>query len=568
MVARKVVIIGLSATLLVAAAAIAALFIVQNKNDEGNAPKRVNESQKAIRDLCQNTYYQKTCISTLSKGTNSSDSTTLISVGFQIAIHELGRVMNKTRSLQEAAKDPKMAEAYKTCRKLLDDSIYDLKSTADRVESLDITDFKTLSNDIKTWLTGALTYQETCLDCFEDTKGEEAEKMKKLLNLSRELTVNGLALANSLTDLGVQLGFRRRLMATNSGNRRLFQAQKSLSTKGARDLRQARKGRISPNVVVAKDGSGKYTTINEALQEAPHNLMNGTYVVYIKEGVYEEYVSVNRTQCSIMLLGDGPTKTKIVGDRSYKSGWETFWSATLAIEGEGFIAKDIAIENRAGPEGHQAVAVRASADKIIFHNCRLDGFQDTLYAHNHRQYYRDCTISGTIDFIFGNAKAVFQNCTLLIRKPLASQKLCMVTAQGRTAVNQTSAIVLQNCRIVPAPDYPIGDKSYKTYLGRPWKKYSRTIVMDSEIDGLVNPSGWSEWEGTKVHLDTCWYAEVNNKGSGSSLKERVKWPGYKKVSTKEAATFTPEEFMVGDSWIAGKGIPYDSGRAKNQTVGF
>ncbi|GFQ03398.1 putative pectinesterase/pectinesterase inhibitor 28 [Phtheirospermum japonicum] len=318
-----------------------------------------------------------------------------------------------------------------------------------------------------------------------------------------------------------------------------------------RNLLQAGLASISPNVIVAKDGSGKYTTINEALLEAPQN-GNETFVIYIKEGVYQEYVTVNKTSWSVMFIGDGPTKTKVIGNRSKIGGYETFWTSTVAIEGDNFIARDMGFENNAGPDMHQAVAVRVSADKTIFHNCRIDGFQDTLYAHNHRQYYRDCTISGTIDFIFGNARAVLQNCTLVVRKPLESQKLCMVTAQGRTLVNQTSAVVLQNCRIVAGPDYP----------GRPWKEFSRAIVMDSEIGGLINPGGWSSWNGTDAHLNTCWYAEVDNKGPAADLTRRVKWPGIKRVSIEEAETFTPREYMMGDEWIAGKGVPYDSGRRR------
>ncbi|KAL6519805.1 hypothetical protein OROMI_032699 [Orobanche minor] len=716
MAARKVAVIGLFAALVVAAATIAAVFLIQKKHhDDDRIRNSVNDSQKAIRDLCRNTYYQETCINTLSKATNASDPKTLIEAGFRAAIQELGRVITETGALQEAANDPLAAGAYRTCRKLLDDSISDLQTTVDEMSTFDMTNFRILVDDIKTWLTGALTYQETCLDCFEDVRSDAGVKMKELLELSRELTINGLALANEISNfeaLTAGLGIGRRLMASmakprdydydydyrgkpgarrlsvfnherkdydydydyrgkpsgrkltqalangngdydygsggdydyrgkpsgrkltqalTNGNgdydygsgdydyrgkpsgrkltqalangngdydygsggdydyrgkpsgRKLTQAltngngdydygsgdydyvyrgrrtAKSPQREGTRHLLQAGPGSINPDVIVAKDGSGKYRTINEALQEAPQK-HNGTFVIYIKEGVYEEYVTVNKTTWSVMFIGDGPTKTKIIGNRSKIGGWGTFWTATVAIEGDNFIAKDIGFANNAGPDMHQAVALRVSADKSIFHNCRIDGFQDTLYAHNHRQYYRDCTISGTIDFIFGNARAVLQNCTLLIRKPLENQKLCMVTAQGRTLVNQTSAVVLQNCRIMPGGDYPVEDKSYRAYLGRPWKEFSRTIVMDSQIDGLINPDGWSSWNESSAHLDTCWYTEVNNNGPGADVTRRVKWPGIKSVSIEEAKAFTPGEYMVGDSWIADKGIPYDSGR--------
>lgn len=207
---------------------------------------------------------------------------------------------------------------------------------------------------------------------------------------------------------------------------------------------------------------------------------------------------------------------------------------------------------------HQAVALLVAADKAIFYNCHIDGHQDTLCAHVHRQFYRDCTITGTVDFVFGNARAVLQNCTLIVRKPLENQD-CMVTAQGRQFVNETSALVLQSCRIVPAPDYPVGDKTYKTFLGRPWKQASRTIIMDTEIDGFIDPAGWADWNTESDHLSSCWYAEVDNHGPGSDLGGRVKADGIKQITGNVAREFTPAKLLA-DYWIVGLGIPYTSGR--------
>ena len=228
-----------------------------------------------------------------------------------------------------------------------------------------------------------------------------------------------------------------------------------------------------------------------------------------------------------------------------------------AIQGDHFMAMDIGFENSAGPEKHQAVALRVSADKAIFYRCSMDGYQDTLYTHAQRQFYRECTISGTIDFVFGDATAIFQNCTFLIRKPLPNQS-CIVTAQGRKERRQPSAIIIQNSTITADPDYfPVKDEN-KAYLGRPWKEYSRTIIMDSYIDDVIQPEGWLPWEG-EWGLKTCFYAELGNTGPAANKARRVAWRGIKKITENHAADFTPGRFFRGDKWIRLSGVPYIPG---------
>ncbi|KAK4405522.1 putative pectinesterase/pectinesterase inhibitor 28 [Sesamum angolense] len=561
MAAKKAAIITMFATLVVAAV-VAAVIIVQKKNQGNN---NINSSQKAIVDLCQNTYYQESCVSSLSKATISSDTKDLIRASFQTAMQEIGNVIKQSATLQEASKNPETAKAYQTCQKLLNDSILDLQKTLERTECIDISNLNSLIDDIKTWLTGALTYQETCLDCFEDAEGDAAGKMREFLKLGRELTINGLALANGFSNLLVPSDHgagRRRLLAHSNKmgliNKVDYVGELWLNhATRTRRLLHAAPGDIKPHVTVAKDGSGNFMTIGEALKSVPLRC-NDTYIIYIKAGVSGEcYCRHRNAVCHVHRRW--PKCNQDYWKQKQSWGTETFWTATVGVDGDNFIAKDIGFENSAGASMHQAVALRASGDRSIFFNCQIDGYQDTVFAHNHRQFFRDCTISGTIDFIFGNARAVFQNCTLLVRKPLENQKACLVTAEGRTTINETSAIVLQNCRILPAPEYPINDPTYKTYLGRPWKPYSRTIIMDSHLDSLIEPEGWAPWNVTAAHLDTCWYAELNNKGPGADLSRRVAWPGIKKITVNEADDFTPGQYMVGDSWIAGKGIPYDSG---------
>nr|GMD09417.1 probable pectinesterase/pectinesterase inhibitor 58 [Ipomoea batatas] len=221
------------------------------------------------------------------------------------------------------------------------------------------------------------------------------------------------------------------------------------------------------------------------------------------------------------------------------------------------MARDIGFENSAGPEKHQAVALRVGADRSIFYNCQMDGYQDTLYTHTYRQFYRDCIISGTIDFIFGNGAVVLQNCTFMVRKPMENQQ-CIVTAQGRIDPRQPTGLVLQNCSFEADPEYyPVRSK-LKSYLGRPWKEYSRTIIMESFMDDLIQKDGWLPWNGDYA-LDTLFYTEYNNRGPSSSKGERVKWKGVKELPLNRIERFTAARFIQGDVWIKRTRLPYNSG---------
>lgn len=219
------------------------------------------------------------------------------------------------------------------------------------------------------------------------------------------------------------------------------------------------------------------------------------------------------------------------------------------------MAQSISFRNTAGPEKHQAVALRVQSDRSIFINCRMEAYQDTLYAQTHRQFYRGCYITGTIDFIFGDAAAIFQTCNIYVRKPMDNQKN-IVTAQGRADKRETTGIVLQGCHIMADDDLKADQSQFKTYLGRPWKEYSRTVVMETEIEDVIDPAGWLEWQGD-FGLQTLYYAEYNNKGPGAETKDRVKWPGVKVIEKDEANQFTVSSFLQGESWLKGDhiGVP-------------
>nr|GMD97572.1 probable pectinesterase/pectinesterase inhibitor 46 [Ipomoea batatas] len=207
--------------------------------------------------------------------------------------------------------------------------------------------------------------------------------------------------------------------------------------------------------------------------------------------------------------------------------------------------------NTAGAAKHQAVALMSAADLSVFFRCKMDAFQDTLYAHSNRQFYRDCDISGTVDFIFGNSAAVFQNCNILPRKPLPGQQNT-ITAQGKIDPNQNTGISIHNCTVWAAEDLA----GAPTFLGRPWKNYSTTVVMRSVLGSLVDPRGWLPWVGNSAP-DTIFYGEFQNFGPGAVTGGRVKWKGLKvNITSQIASKFSVKQFIQGDKWIPATGARF------------
>ncbi|XP_068341549.1 putative pectinesterase/pectinesterase inhibitor 28 [Pyrus communis] len=574
---KQIVIISVSAFLLMAmVVAVAAGFIMEKgfynspvSGSKGSSHDK-SASMKAIKAICQPTDYKQECLDSLSyaSGNTTTDPIELIEYGFKVAMKHVTDAAKKSDFLRKLEKDPRTSNALDACEELMDLALSELRQSVVRLGYIDdFIKFNEMLVDLKVWLSATITYQESCLDAFENTTSstDAAEEMKSVLNTSMHLSSNALAMVSQVfsafTDLNNPDSSHRRLLqfdvpVIGHGE---FEDPKWYGGEGRKLLTTSTSSapKINkPDIIVAKDGSGSYKTITEALDHVP-KYGNETFIIYIKEGVYNEHILVTRSMTSVMMIGDGANKTRITGNKNFVDGMPTYHTATVAIQGDHFMAMDIGFENSAGPEKHQAVALRVSADEAIFYRCSMDGYQDTLYTHAQRQFYRDCTISGTIDFVFGDATAVFQNCTFLIRKPLPNQS-CIVTAQGRKERRQPSAIIIQNSTITGDPDYfPVKDEN-KAYLGRPWKEYSRTIIMDSYIDDVIQPEGWLPWEG-EWGLKTCFYAESGNTGPAANKARRVTWRGIKQITENHAADFTPGRFFRGDKWIRLSGVPYIPG---------
>ena len=227
-----------------------------------------------------------------------------------------------------------------------------------------------------------------------------------------------------------------------------------------------------------------------------------------------------------------------------------------AVDGQQFVAVDITFENTAGPEEGQAVALRSNSDSSIFYRCGIRGYQDTLYPHHNRQFYRECRISGTVDFIFGDALVVFQKCEILPRQALPGQSNT-ITAQGRKEANSSTGFSFHLCNISGDSELISSANPTPTFLGRPWKTYSRTVFMETFMSNIINPEGWLRW--TSSFESTLFYGEYKNTGPGASTDKRVNWPGVHSLDSSQAQLYTVSQFIKGNSWLPPTCIPYNGG---------
>lgn len=403
--------------------------------------------------------------------------------------------------------------------------------------------------DAHTWLSAVLTNHNTCMD---ELDGHEAHSIIKpiLKDLISKASAS-LALMVTITPKNL---YHDDLRQPLQGD---FPSWVSPKDREMLEANNSELLKINANVVVAKDGSGKYKTLNEAIASAPVN-SNSRYVIHIKKGTYKENVVIASNKKNIMLLGDGIDDTILTGNLNYAAGTGTFNTPTVACNADGFIAQNMRFQNTAGPGGEQAVALRVSGDKSVINRCKIDAFQDTLYAHNQRQFYKDCYITGTVDFIFGNAAVVFQKSKIVARKGRKGQQN-MLTAQGKTDKNQNTGTSIQSCTITPSTDLAPVKGTFKSFLGRPWQIYSTTVFMESSIDNHIDPAGWAPWDGNRG-LDTLYYGEYKNTGAGADTSRRVKWKGYHVITqASEAKKFTVSQLLQGGSWIKDAGVSFIPG---------
>ncbi len=284
-------------------------------------------------------------------------------------------------------------------------------------------------------------------------------------------------------------------------------------------------------MTVSQDGSGNYTTIQQAI-DASKAFPDQRVTIFVKNGVYKEKVAVPACNTRLSIIGESAEKTIITWDDSFtrinRGRNSTFYTYTMLVDADDFYAENLTIENSAGPVG-QAIALHVSGDRCAFRNCIIKGNQDTLYTDglNSRQYFDSCYIEGTTDFIFGAATVLFLKCT--INSKADSYITAASTPQGKTF-----GYVFLNCIITAEEGVS------KVYLGRPWRDYAKTVFIKCELGEHILPEGWSDWSGTSREK-TAYYAEYKNTGPGAGISQRIGWSH--QLTRRQAAKYTVEKIL-------------------------
>ncbi len=315
--------------------------------------------------------------------------------------------------------------------------------------------------------------------------------------------------------------------------------------------------RVDPSAPHANPGNEDRTvfpTIQNALDHHPWPGPGGRVFIEIAPGTYNERVIITQNHPNITFIGMGksPEDVVITNSLNSKTAGGTFFTETVEINGAGFEADNITFENAAGNTG-QAVAAAVRADRSIFKHCRFLGHQDTLFADYGRQYYLDSYIEGGVDFIFGNATAVFDRTELHANGP------GYLTAQSRTSPDQTTGYVIVHSRVTSsivhdAPPMDAASPGAKSAaaahstigLGRPWRPYSRVIYIATELPADLDPAGWNNWNNP-ANEKTVYYGEFGSTGPGANPTTRVPWSH--QLTSDQANQYLPQNFLAGpDHW--------------------
>ncbi|CAH9140373.1 unnamed protein product [Cuscuta epithymum] len=568
MAAANKIVLPLVSLVLVVGIVCGAVFVFRKSGDGSSQEDHggiSTGSMKSVTTFCQYAEFKDACAKSLSPVANNQSATTkdFILAILKATIDEASKSHQVALNTKvDQAADPYDHVAVEDCKDMLQDAIADLQASFSAVGDSELHTLNDRVDELLNWLSAVYAYQTTCMEQLEKPEYKSAieEGMVNATQLTNN-AINIIAEMSKVMEAFNITGAATDLLTTSAASRRLLEGEEhgdypAWFPSAYRKLLAAQKaGQVTPHAVVAKDGSGKYKTVSAALSAYPPK-HQGKYIIYVKAGVYDETVLVDKKMNNVFMYGDGAGKTIITGKKNFAfDKITTSKTATFTALGSGFVARGITIRNTAGAEGHQAVAYRSQSDMSALFDCSIEGYQDTLYYHTYRQFYRNCVISGTIDFIFGKGTALIQNSVIIARKPLANQ-FNTITADGKELAKAKGGLVLQNCRIVAEAALFPARFQLKTYLGRPWKAYSTTVVMESEVGDVVSPDGWKLWDGEKFE-NTCIYKEHGNFGPGADTRRRNRaFKKWQVIDRKTAGQFTAGPWLDGHTWLHTTGVPF------------
>ncbi|OVA16177.1 Pectinesterase [Macleaya cordata] len=507
---RKTLYVFLSFVAIISPTAFVALhFINPNLYHPLSSSSSDLASSLVPTHLCDSAHNPTSCLAMITEAVNGEEERLGLLSGshfLQIFLEKsVPRIFNAMEVINGFNGRSNDLKALANCVKLMDlsidritDSVMALKTQSTRSHA-----------DAHAWLSAVLTNHVTCLD-----EVSESSRLSEWTRLVIEMEMEDL-IARARTSLAMIVAISPpssdddddddgEELATWSMRKMITDRYRSWVTMRDRKLLEALPNDIIANVTVAKDGSGNYTTVREAVSSAPDKSKT-RYVIYVN-GTYEENVEVGKTKKNVMMAGDGMNLTIITGSLNYIDNGGSTWNTSTV----------------AGPLKEQAVAIRVSADKVVINRCKMDAHQDTLRAFS--------------PFLLWSEE--HDNCQWLDRP------------------NQDTGITIQNCDVIASSDL---SNTTKTYLGRPWKLYSRTVFMQSFLGDLIEPEGWSEWKGDFA-LDTLYYGEYDNWEPGANTSSRVTWTGYYVITDPAVAeNFSVAELIQGEDWLNSTGVPYTLG---------
>lgn len=303
----------------------------------------------------------------------------------------------------------------------------------------------------------------------------------------------------------------------------------------------AAQGQTADPIIVAQDGSGTYRTVQAAVDAVP-NQSQQPVTILIKKGIYREKLVVPTLKTHLRLVGEGKDDTILTFDdhTGDAAGHDTYSSHSVLVQANDFSAENITFENNAGYTAGQAVALHVEGDRCTFRHCRMVGNQDVLFlaADHTRQYFQDCYIEGTTDFIFGASTAVFDHCTI------KSKKNSFITAAS-TPAGQPFGFVFLSCKLTA--DTAL---ARKVNLGRPWRPNAKVVYLNTEMGSHITSTAWDNWKNPE-NEKTAYFAEYHSTGPGANPPGRVAWSH--QLTAKEARQYTVKSiFSAGETWLPGK----------------